>query len=176
VLLSFYNRVLWGLKFFVRSCRSLRNLARSSPVHFYTHQGHRQRVGQWCLPPPFKICALHFMFGPRFLRTSNIVFKKCGPPCGSGHPAAKSWQWSWPAPLPHFFCLKPAPVRKLLKTHIGWRQVQQAAKSSSRYTFHWQQNQNFSTHLIYAVNRVEVIKTMFQSGCHQLCVNAVLFI
>jgi len=46
--------------------------------------------------------------------------------------------------------------------------------TSSRYTFHWQQNQNFSTHLIYAVNRFEVIKTTFQSGFHQLCVKCCL--
>jgi len=28
--------------------------------------------------PSFKICAVHSMFGPRLLHTSNIVFKKCG--------------------------------------------------------------------------------------------------
>ena len=47
-----------------------------APYTSNTHQGRRQRGGQWYPSrPPFKICVLHFMFGPRFLRTSNLYLK-----------------------------------------------------------------------------------------------------
>ena len=38
--------------------------------------------GQWCPAPHLKSVPSHFMFGPRLLHTSNIVFLKCAAPCG----------------------------------------------------------------------------------------------
>jgi len=42
--------------------------------------------------PPFKICVPISYFPSRLLHTSNILFKKCFPPCGFWSPVAKSWR------------------------------------------------------------------------------------
>jgi len=45
------------------------------------HSGPSPVGGQWCPAPHLKYMPPNFMFDPRLLHTSNIVFKKCGPSC-----------------------------------------------------------------------------------------------
>ena len=61
---------------------------------------------------PFKICASHFMLGPRLLlHTSNIAFKNCAPPLVSGPPCAKSWSSK---------ITKNTFLEKILKQEKNW--------------------------------------------------------
>jgi len=50
-----------------------------SKCELWSEKGCRQCGGAVVPVPPFKICAPHFMFSPRLLHTSNIVFFKCSP-------------------------------------------------------------------------------------------------
>jgi len=61
----------------------------------YNKKGSSSAGGQWCLAPPFKICALISCLAPRLLHTSNIVFKKCFPLVVFVPPAAKSRRRVW---------------------------------------------------------------------------------